>query len=201
MKKTIRFTKTTSRLALAIFVVMCVLLGLAVSKESAPIPSSPTIQLYPADPWSPEEAVAPERIQQMMSASPAIVISNTNWTFIGPGPLASGGSTGNVSGRITGIATDPTNANIIYIAAAGGGVWKSTDGGTTWNAQTDSQTTLSMGAIAIAPSNSSVIYAGTGEANNSLDSNFGRGILVSTDAGVTWTLRTGSSNRVSYSLR
>src|ERR1700687_2507384 len=48
-----------------------------------------------------------------------------------------------------------------------------------------------MGASAIAPSNHLMLYAGTGEANNSGDSNFGRGILVSTDGGATWTLRTG----------
>src|SRR5205807_1573651 len=59
---------------------------------------------------------------------------------------------------------------------------------------TDTQKTLSMGAIAIAKSNPLVIYAGTGEGNNSADSNFGRGILVSSDGGATWTLSTGPSN-------
>ena len=82
-----------------------------------------------------------------------------------------------------GIAAHPINANTIYIAAAGGGVWKTTDGGSIWIPLTDSQPTLAMGAIASAPSNPSVIYAGTGEANNSSDSHFGGGILVSTDGG------------------
>jgi hypothetical protein len=50
---------------------------------------------------------------------------------------------------------------------------------------------LSMGAVAIARSNPLVIYAGTGEANNSGDSNFGRGILVSTNGGASFTLNTG----------
>ena len=95
-----------------------------------------------------------------------------------------------MSGRIAGIAADPADGNTLYIAAAGGGVWKTTDGGSTWNPLTDSQSTLSMGAIAVAPSNSSVIYAGTGEANNSGDSNFGRGVLVSTNGGTSWTLQT-----------
>ena len=53
---------------------------------------------------------------------------------------------------------------------------------------TDGQPTLSMGAIAVAPSASNVIYAGTGEANNSGDSNYGRGILYSNDFGSSWTL-------------
>lgn len=93
-----------------------------------------------------------------------------------------------VSGRIAGVAVDPTNSNTIYVAAAGGGVWKTTNGGSNWTPLTDNQATLSMGAIAVAPSNPNIIYAGTGEANNSVDSNFGQGILVSTDAGKSWTL-------------
>jgi photosystem II stability/assembly factor-like uncharacterized protein len=97
-------------------------------------------------------------------------------------------------GRITGIAAHPTDPNTIYIAAAGGGVWRTTDGGGNWTPLTDSQRTLSMGAIAIASSNPLVIYAGTGEANNAFDSNFGRGILTSTDGGTTWTLRAGPGN-------
>src|SRR5262249_50206521 len=96
-----------------------------------------------------------------------------------------------VSGRIAAVAADPTNAKIIYIAAAGGGVWKTTDGGTTWTPLTDNQPTLSMGAIAVAPSNPNVIYAGTGEADNMSDCFYGRGILKSTDAGATWALLTG----------
>ncbi|HEV3002813.1 MAG TPA: hypothetical protein VGX78_00060, partial [Pirellulales bacterium] len=121
----------------------------------------------------------------------SIQLSNTAWTAIGPAPLSSDQS---YSGRITGIAADPTDANTIYIAAAGGGVWKATNGGQSWSQLTDSQSTDAMGAIAVAPCNHDVIYAGTGEANNSLDSNFGRGILVSTDGGSTWTLQTAGGD-------
>ena len=113
------------------------------------------------------------------------------WTAIGPAPLNSSQATGNVSGRIAAIAAHPTDANTIYVAPAGGGVWKTINGGTNWTALTDTQSTLSMGAVAIARSNPLVIYAGTGEANNSGDSNFGRGILVSTNAGTSFTLNTG----------
>ncbi|HWE84730.1 MAG TPA: hypothetical protein VG267_07285 [Terracidiphilus sp.] len=104
--------------------------------------------------------------------------------------MSSGG--GLVSGRITGIAIDPTNSSNIYVAAAGGGVWNTTNGGTSWTPLTDTQTTLAMGAIAIAPTNHLKIYAGTGEANNAGDSNHGEGILVSDDGGSTWTLETAS---------
>ena len=142
-------------------------------------------------PWTPRPPLLP----QYAPLWPTLELSTTTWTSIGPSPLAitsPANANFNVSGRITAIAAHPTDANTIYIAAAGGGVWKTTNGGTTWTPLTDTQRTLSMGAIAIAKSNPSVIYAGTGEANNSGDSNFGRGILVSTNGGTTWTLRTAA---------
>ncbi len=123
-------------------------------------------------------------------ASPSGSLNASTWTAIGPASLSSGG--GLVSGRVTGIAVDPTNSSNIYLATAGGGVWNTTNGGTSWTPLTDTQTTLAMGSIAIAPTNHLKIYAGTGEANNSLDSNHGAGILVSDDGGSTWTLETAS---------
>ena len=117
-------------------------------------------------------------------------LSATTWAPIGPASLQSGG--GLVSGRVAGIAVDPTDPNTIYVAAAGGGVWKTTDGGTTWTPLTDNQTTLAMGSIAIAPNDHLKIYAGTGEANNAGDSNHGNGILVSNDGGATWSLATAN---------
>jgi photosystem II stability/assembly factor-like uncharacterized protein len=127
---------------------------------------------------------------QPYSNRQSVTVNSTNWTAIGPAPLGSGN--GANSGRLTGIAVSPTDPNTIYVAAAGGGVWKTTDGGTTWAALTDAQTTLAMGSIAIAPTDPNRIYAGTGEANNSLDSNHGNGILVSTDGGSTWNLQTAN---------
>jgi len=125
--------------------------------------------------------------------------NSSTWTALGPAPLNAGGS---ISGRVAGVAVDPTNANNIYVAAAGGGVWQTTDGGSTYTPLTDFQGSLAMGAIAVAPSNHLRIYAGTGEGNNSADSNFGVGILVSSDGGATWSLSTGPSgvfNRLSFS--
>jgi photosystem II stability/assembly factor-like uncharacterized protein len=110
----------------------------------------------------------------------------STWVPEGPSPVLLGNVAN--SGRIAALAADPTNANTIYIAAAGGGVWKTTDGGTSWIPLTDNQQTLFMGAIAVAPSDPNTIYAGTGEADNSGDSFYGRGVLKSTDAGATWTL-------------
>jgi hypothetical protein len=128
-----------------------------------------------------------EFLERRLFLSNSIPLNPNTWTALGPAPL---GST--YSGRAVGIAAHPSDANTIYLATAGGGVWKTTNGGTNWTPLTDAQATLFMGAIAIAPSNPNIIYAGTGESNNSRLSFYGRGVLKSTDAGATWTLM-GSS--------
>jgi hypothetical protein len=142
-----------------------------------------------------------ERLEDRTVPSTSIPLSSTSWTDIGPAPIQNGQVPGStpVSGRVTGLAADPSNANILYAATAGGGVWKTTDAGNTWTPLTDGVTDANgqpvvdfMGAVAVAPSNSSVVYAGTGEANNSGDSFYGEGILVSTNGGSSWTL-TGQS--------
>jgi len=147
-------------------------------------------------PWDPNSSVARPavRLLTVLPAVPSPGLTTNNWTALGPAPITNGQrpSGGPVSGRIAGIAVDPSDPNTLYVAAAGGGVWETTDRGSTWNPLTDSTFTLSMGAIAVAPSNSQAIYAGTGEANNSADSNFGRGVLVSTNGGATWTLQSAS---------
>ena len=75
-----------------------------------------------------------------------------------------------------------------YFGACAGGVWKTTDGGLTWSCITDgSFTTAAIGALAIAPSDSNVIYAGTGEACIRNDVSHGDGVYRSRDAGKTWT--------------
>jgi photosystem II stability/assembly factor-like uncharacterized protein len=145
--------------------------------------------IFVAHPWDPNSnAVLTPALISGDDPSPV----NNIWTAIGPAPITNGQRPGGgpVSGRIAGIAAHPTDVNTIYIAAAGGGVWKTSDGGATWNPLTDSKSTLSMGAIAVAPNNPTVVYAGTGEANFSGDSSYGRGVLVSSDGGATFTLRT-----------
>ena len=149
----------------------------------APVPQRHQVTL-----WTPRTQPLPPFWAPLL---PTIQLSTTAWTPIGPTPLNSATASGNVSGRLTGIAAHPTDVNTIYVAPAGGGVWKTTNGGTNWSPLTDMQSTLSMGAVAIARSNPLVIYAGTGEANNGADSNFGRGILVSTNGGGSFTLNTG----------
>jgi hypothetical protein len=88
-------------------------------------------------------------------------IPTFNWVSLGPTPGAYF-SYGNISSRIVSGSYNPNNPNIIYIGPANGGVWKSTDAGMTWIPLTDQEASLSMGAIEIDPSNTNIIYAGTG---------------------------------------
>ncbi len=99
---------------------------------------------------------------------------------IGPHTLGAG-----FTGRISSVATLPTDANTYYIGAADGGVWKTVDGGLTWQNLTDLMPTSAIGAIAVA--NRQVIYVGTGEANYALHSRYGLGIYKTTNAGASWT--------------
>ncbi|KQC12114.1 MAG: hypothetical protein APR63_03370 [Desulfuromonas sp. SDB] len=92
----------------------------------------------------------------------------------------------NVGGRITAVAVHPDNLNIIYAGAALGGVFKSTDGGSSWVPISDDVPSLSCGDVAVDPQNPDTIYFGTGEANSSGDSYSGTGVYRSTDGGVTW---------------
>ncbi|HWW85845.1 MAG TPA: Ig-like domain repeat protein [Vicinamibacterales bacterium] len=161
-------------------------------------PESPAIPV--AHPWDPNSPL-PQGLRLAATVNQPLTASV--WTALGPAPIASGQRPGGgpVSGRLTGIAAHPSDADTLYVSAAGGGVWNTTDAGMTWTPLTDSQSTLSMGAIAIAAGDPQVIYAGTGEANNSGDSNFGRGLLVSTDGGSTWALQDagGAFNRKAIS--
>jgi uncharacterized protein (TIGR03437 family) len=116
-----------------------------------------------------------------------IAPNSSTWTPIGPQPTQSGWLGVSVSGRVNAIAIDPRSDNTVYIGAAEGGVWKTTDGGMTWIPLTDGQASLASGAIALDPSNPDTVYVGTGEQNFSGDSYYGAGILKSTNAGATWT--------------
>ncbi|MEM7456567.1 MAG: hypothetical protein AAF456_19640 [Planctomycetota bacterium] len=95
----------------------------------------------------------------------------------------------NVQGRVTAIAVDPTDDNVAYVAAAEGGIFKTTDSGNSWTALFDDKSSLSMGAITLDPADSNVVFAGTGEVNPGRGSMVygGTGLYRSTDGGATWT--------------
>ena len=90
-------------------------------------------------------------------------------------------------GRVVAVAADPQRQAVFYFGAVAGGVWKSDDAGQYWENVTDGfLTTGSIGALAVAPSDGNVIYAGTGETTIRIDVTHGDGVYKSTDAGVTW---------------
>ncbi|HEX6941565.1 MAG TPA: hypothetical protein VF128_01490, partial [Gemmatimonadaceae bacterium] len=89
--------------------------------------------------------------------------------------------------RVISVAGIPGNSATYYVGAASGGIWKTTDAGTTWRPIFDSQPVSSIGALAIAPSDSNTIWAGTGESFIRSHISLGWGIFKSTDAGATWT--------------
>ncbi len=124
--------------------------------------------------------------------------STTVWSPIGPAPIPNGQTFGvvkPVSGRTTAIAIHPTNGNVAYAGAAQGGVYRTLDGGTTWTPIFDNAQTLAIGSIAIAPSNPSTVYVGTGEGNFSCDSYFGVGIYRIDNADSATPLVTGPLNK------
>ena len=91
-----------------------------------------------------------------------------------------------LSGRISDIAIHPNNENIWYITAGSGGVWMTDNAGTTWNPIFDNETSYSIGAIAIDPSNTNIIWVGTGENVGGRHVGYGDGIYKSSDGGKTW---------------
>ena len=107
------------------------------------------------------------------------------------------GPTGN---RLTSVVGIPGQPNIYYVGAASGGVWKTIDGGVHWDPVFDSQPVSSIGALAIAPSDPNIVWAGTGEPWIRSHISVGEGIYKSTDAGKTWKLmgleKTGRISRV-----
>jgi photosystem II stability/assembly factor-like uncharacterized protein len=90
-------------------------------------------------------------------------------------------------GRVNGVSGVPGQPNTFYFGSVGGGVWKTTNAGRTWNPIFDSQPIASIGAIGVAPSNPNIVYVGTGEADMRSQISYGNGMYKSTDAGKTWT--------------
>ena len=107
---------------------------------------------------------------------------------------------GPVGNRVIAVAGVPGNPNVLYVGAASGGIWKTSDAGAHWDPIFDDQDVQSIGSLAIAPSDPNVIWAGTGEAFIRSNISIGDGIYKSTDAGHTWVRmgleRTGRMARI-----
>ena len=91
-----------------------------------------------------------------------------------------------MSGRIADIAIDPNNENVWYVAVGSGGVWKTTNAGTTWKPLADKQPYYSTGAITLDPNNSQTVWLGTGENVGGRHVGIGHGMYLSRDGGKTW---------------
>jgi hypothetical protein len=131
------------------------------------------------------------------------------WQPLGPAAVVSQ-NYGLVTGRITALALDPSDAtgNTLYVGATGGGVWRSQNADTSSPANisfvslTDDlpamigavNASISIGALSVQPGGTGVILAGTGDPNDALDSYYGAGILRSTDGGTTWSLITATAD-------
>jgi photosystem II stability/assembly factor-like uncharacterized protein len=105
------------------------------------------------------------------------LFSGMRWRMIGPFR----------SGRAVAVTGVPGQPDVFYFGSVDGGVWKTIDAGHVWNPIFDSEKIASIGAIAVAPSDTNVIYVGSGEPDMRSDITYGNGMYKSTDAGKTWT--------------
>ena len=133
----------------------------------------------------PYESINQEAVLEAKSHFQKIKKNGVNKSF---DPWTSEGPI-NIGGRITDVVRHPSNSELFYIGTAVGGVWKTEDGGVNWEPVFDDQISLSIGNLALAPSNPDIIYVGTGEANASASSGAfaGTGVYRSDDAGESWT--------------
>ncbi len=115
--------------------------------------------------------------KQQAKANKVYRDTDGEWTVQGPG---------NLGGKVDAIAVDPTDENIIYIGFGVGGLFKTTDGGTTWNSLFDDNIFTAVFTITIDPVDHNVIYIGTGDISESGAFFVGNGLFKSTDGGNSW---------------
>ncbi|MHC5003951.1 MAG: WD40/YVTN/BNR-like repeat-containing protein, partial [Planctomycetota bacterium] len=116
--------------------------------------------------------------EQPEPALPDAWVDAMQWRSIGPA---------NMSGRITALAVYEADPNIWWAASASGGLLKTTNNGVTFEHQFDRESTVSIGDVAVAPSNPDIVWVGTGESNPRNSVSWGDGVYKSTDGGATWT--------------
>ena len=120
-----------------------------------------------------EEPDATEEKKAMSSGT----FSELAWRNIGPAYN---------SGRVSDLAVDPNAHHIIYVATASGGLWKTTNSGTTWEPIFDDEKSYAIGCVTLDPNNSNVVWVGTGENNSQRSVAFGDGVYKSLDGGQNW---------------
>ena len=139
----------------------------------------------PSRPAAPQAGVNADSIA--LSADPLTrLLNRMSYRNIGPAAY---------SGRVTSLAVPTPFRNTMYVGAAGGGVWKTTNAGTTWRQVGDSLRNQTVGDIAVAPSDTNIVWVGTGERNSLRSQSWGNGVHKSTDGGRTWHLMGLSDSR------
>src|SRR6185503_7353213 len=103
--------------------------------------------------------------------------SSLRWRMIGP----------HRGGRVLAVSGVRGQPDTFYFGSVCGGIWKTTDAGSTWKPLFDDQPVASIGDLAVSNSDPNILYVGTGEADMRSDISFGNGVYKSTDAGKTWT--------------
>ncbi len=140
--------------------------------------------------WS--RAAAHRDAMPVLSPSPKDGVDS--WQLMGPVnlpvPYRIYYGQGTTSGRINDVAFDPNNPGVYYLAAATGGIWKTTNGGETWIPLSDNWPSLATNSVVVHPTNSDIVFAGTGDFNGSYPYSFG--LRKSIDGGQTWTTIGGS---------
>ena len=163
----------STRLAFA-FALLISTVGFA-QEESPPASSPAASPASTTPPLSASVAPVPSSGAPQLTD---VLFKNLKARAIGPAVMG---------GRVSDIAIDPRNPFVFYVALGHGGIFKSGDAGVTFDPIFDKQSDLSIGAIAIAPSDSDVIWVGTGEANDRNSSDWGNGAYRTTDGGEHWT--------------
>jgi hypothetical protein len=123
----------------------------------------------------------PSRNEMRAGGDAKAAVLAGNWTNLGPG---------NIGGRTRAILIDPNTPATMYAAGVAGGVWKTTNSGGSWTPLTDTLSNIAVSSLAMDPTNSNIIYAGTGEGFFNADAVRGAGIFKTTDGGANWTYLT-----------
>ena len=155
--------------------------------------------------FDPEILVKEQQKQKQSQLRLAIhpAITSANWTFVGPTSIPSNGGG---TGRVNCIRFHPTDANIVYIGAAAGGVWKTTNGGSSWTSNTDFLDALSVADIAINPRYPDSVYVATGDGygyevgQDFWGGTYSAGVMLSVDGGQTWNTTGLSYNQTQSSI-
>ena len=130
--------------------------------------------------------------------SRSVLLDNSNWLPLGPFTHINTGSWSSGQGRVNSIIVDPNNSTTYYSGAPAGGIWKSTDSGSTWTVLTDDLPQIGVSGIAIDYANANIIYIATGD--DDAGDSYSVGVFKSIDGGLTWNATGLNPGNSPYSM-